>query len=438
MKKGISLAVSILTAVLNFMPVLCVQLGVLALFEMQKTPWPAFLFALLPVCLLVTGSRTGNPAVFLGVTAAAAAVTWLLSAGPAQKVVYLGTLAVCAVIVILNRLDLFMEGSRAPADGGEKAGLQPVTYAVILLCYFIVNRQGGTQGAAGFVLEAYQALAAAEALLYFGYLFLSGFDRCMTADKAAAARQKQVFLTGGFLNLAFLAAAGVILLFSSQLTVPGGVMTGAGGALYAFMSWLVKLIPGSYGKPEDGVSAQPDSFGIASTNTIPPWMEAVLQFTAKAVAAVVCLLVLWLLFRLLRILWQAFIRRAPGSAKEGELFYRDETEDLRREDRKQKKESLPAFARTPEQKIRKTYYRAMLEAKKRFQRERDKEKEAAFLTALQRATVRELGAYFPAGVYGRLAGLYEKARYSGGACSTEDAAAAKRAAKELRAQAVSH
>lgn len=291
-------------------------------------------------------------------------------------------------------------------------------------------------------------------LLFFFNIYLRNVERFICFNQAGNARipVRQMLRQGGGMTAGF----GVITVLLLGISTNGSLLLSLTEKLKAAGLWLLRglflLLSFLFGLSKEGEEAPAERlpserqvFEAVEAVEQPLWAEILEKVVSFFVLALLCALIFWGLYRLVLFAVSRF--HAKRRSEEGKA---EETEEIRekleRGRRGKKRErSLPFFAGTPAERIRKSFVRSIRHTecfrspggetgRKRNQESRSREeweRIARGLTARQLGDVTGLAEGQSREAFSELTELYEKARY-GKDCTKEEAKRAEQAAAMLR------
>ena len=446
--------VELVEILLNFLPVFFVETALFSAFApLQSTaeggvfpaasPCAQLLLVLVPLCFWLIRTYASH---FWGFVLLHAAVcglaVWLLGSNLPQRVVF----GLFAGIYLLISFRIRFQERRE-----EEGLLGPIAAAIAGAGAFFLCAYLGDGAACGRILKA----ALLYAFLFFVDTYLRNLDRFVQFNKSSNAHipVRKMLMRGGGLT----AGCSLFVVVLLALGTEQRLMEELGRALGDALLWLAKgigrlisAILNLFGS-EEGEEAVAESvaavqqFAAAEAAEYPLWMDILLQLIQYLILIVSAAALVFVLYQLIA----AAVRRFyEGKTKRPEPGQKEEEirETLRMEKKSRRKEdSTPLLARTPEEKIRRSFVKAVQrmprfrdpEGPGQGKRKRDIWKKDARERLVYGKTARELMFLLDnegqteekKAAFWELAGLYEKARYGPGSCSGEDA----RRAEDCRA-----
>ena len=447
--------VELLEILLNFLTVFFAETALFSAFEPLgsaleaegaaaasaafRAPSPAaqLLFLVVPVCFWLIRILASRFWLFVLLHAGVflAAVFCLGTNGLSQ-----GVFALLAGIYLLVSFRIRLQEQREEEGLMGPAAALTAALAAIFLCAYL-----GDGAACGRILNA----SLAYAFFFFLDTYLRNLQRFVQFNRASNAHipVRRMLAQGGGLA----AGSSLLAVLLLALGVNQSFMDRAGELLKGFLLWAVKGILrligavlslfGSEGGEQEAVGqeAAVGQLMLAEAKEQPVWLEILYQVIQYLLLGAAFLLLCFLLYKAVSALVRRFYEGKKERQPEGEKT-QEIRESLRTERRKKdRKGSLGLFGRTPEEKIRRSFIRAV-QKQKRFRnpdgrpggaKGKDLWRKDARENLVRGKTARELAFLFPdqgQETFARLARLYEKARYGGAdaagrekaACGAED------------------
>ncbi len=340
-------------------------------------------------------------------------------------------------IILLLIASLFAAGSftrRVKSDKREmEAVLPPVAAGIFWALYLIDQGQGA--GALGRVL-LYGMIGYTA--VYFVYFFLKQFLHYIDVNNRTTENipVDHVFYSAAGLAGVFVFAMTAVTAAVSNKELMDRLGVGLRELLVKGISFLFSLLPRGDIKIDvtdnvgGGIRIE-EMPGTAPEKSL--FMEIIDLLLCTAAVIIFVLVAVKLIISVVSEIRNGFAGKKRQRQIESGI-YDDRVENLKKEKKEQKKEKTGSLQRriekliSPEEKIRRIYRRT-LEKSIGFG---EKEKKALLL---QKATARECCMeFFPErrGEAAAFAGLYEKARYGEGLCSSGDVGEAKRLSRKLQ------
>ena len=452
--------VELLEIFLNFLTVFCVETALFSAFEPLgsalgeegalgegaaagyaafSAPSAAVQFLLLtvPVCFWLVRIFASRFWLFILLHAVIfGAAVFGLGANDLQQAIFGVISGIYLIVSLRSRLQ---EQREEEGLMGPAAALTAALAAIFLCAYL------GDGAACGRILNA----SLAYAFFFFLDTYLRNLQRFVQFNRASNAHipVRRMLAQGGGLA----AGSSLLAVLLLALGVNQSFMDRAGELLKGFLLWAVKGILrligavlslfGSEGGEQEAVGqeAAVGQLMLAEAKEQPVWLEILYQVIQYLLLGAAFLLLCFLLYKAVSALVRRFYEGKKERQPEGEKT-QEIRESLRTERRKKdRKGSLGLFGRTPEEKIRRSFIRAV-QKQKRFRnpdgrpggaKGKDLWRKDARENLVRGKTARELAFLFPdqgQETFARLARLYEKARYGGAdaagrekaACGAED------------------
>lgn len=401
------IAENCLAELLNYMVVLGAQLLLLAGFSAgEPMIWRLLLQAGIPLFYYFLREKCNSiPLFFILHILPVCASYFLPGAGAPEKIILvLGALAF-AVLSLSKRV--------FSKEKGMEAANPIVVIGLFLVFYlFDMAQMGGNAGRYFFEMSVFFAVG------YFLYYY---FNRAGTFLKISnmyieGVPVKKVLLSAFGMVFGFSAAAFVLINLLTNRAWLDGITGWIGRFVHKALSALVTYVPETEAPIEDVLFAKVEYTDFGISQEASEW-----GMLADIILKAVCGLLFLAFLIFLVVSAVRFIGMAFGIKKKKESF-RDVTEEDRieklgrREKKKSETREWRIFGGTPEQKIRKLYYKTMLRKHSMLKEEHTKK-------LLKTGTARECCQTMfedEAALPEQFAQIYEKARYSQEGCSAGD------------------
>ena len=420
MEKRLQTVAEMLEIGLNFLPVICLETMVCAVFKQADAP---FLFSCLPICLpfLFYAARRGmekSLLLFLGVhLAAAAGLVWVAGRFPMPalwQTVYL------ALAVGYGVRSLRIRVTSATDGEGEIGPMGAAFFA--LTAFFVCSYVHSQTGCGRIVRLCFVWIGG-----YLVKLYLIHFIRYLALNRNSAGTIPQKSIFGmGMVAVGGYGCFSVLTLILCTRTALIPMLTElVKSGLLALLRGIVRLLS-LFGKEqapetvlEAGQPAAQEALLMADAAETPLWVRITEQILMAAVLLFVLAGAAALFVGLLRLILQGFYGRQREKKKIVSQEYLEEQQRLEG-DRRTRKRRLPPVGGTPAQRVRRAFQRAVRRSM------------APGTAGSREKTARELTAAFrPDGGWDALLGLYERARYSDAVISREEARAADKLSRQI-------
>lgn len=441
-----------LEILMNFLAVFCAETAVFALFPVMEAamegslPVPSLVrqaaLVTVPFLFWQIRERAEHFWCFVGghvLVAAAAAL--LLGQTPFQRFTF-GVFAAGYLIrsfyARFANKDEWGNVEKAPRTEETRVGVVAAAVAgtgAFVLCAYLGNEEGCAR---------IWRVALVFVFLFFVDAYLQNLERFVQFNRTSNAHipVRRMLLQGGGLTAGFGLFAVVILGIGTNNALMERITAG----VKRIGLWLIQVIgraiafllsffkgEGETGAVEQQAFVQPE-FGVQEVTEQPFWLEILEQVVEYLILAGLAVFLCYLAYRLVA----AAIRRfyeSRGAIEEERGETLEIRENLAAERRKSRREKgLPFLARTPEERIRKCYRRAVQRTerfrnpegnpgggrKKDIWRREAQEKLVWGRTARQIGEATGLTEGERARDFWKLVSLYEKARYGTG-CTVEEA-----------------
>lgn len=287
-------------------------------------------------------------------------------------------------------------------------------------------------------------IALIYTFFFFLYTYLGQLQRFVRFNRSSNSHipVERMLLQGGGLTAACSLSA-VLLLGAGA---GGSVVAGLGAALKEAALWAARIVLGLISRilglfegggeetVQEAAGATAPMMGMAEAEPTPLWLDILLRAVEYLILAAAVGAVAYCLYKLAEeMLRRFYMKRGEKEEWNGQAL---ETRERLQKTRVTYKEKMriPFLARTPEEKIRRSFIRAVYrtgryrnpEGKTERTRAGRQQAEEARAALLEGKTARELGMLWDGEAdnvreaVGKLTELYEKARYEGG-CDGSDA-----------------
>lgn len=407
MESRMKLLADILEIILNFLVVMCVEAAADAAVGSLLTPEQAPLYALvLPVLapLLFYGARrlAKNLPLFLSIHLLGIAALFYLAGFFPAAVLWRTVYLAVGILYAIHSVRVRLTGKED--NEGE---LGPVFAGVIAAAAFLLCSYAGSDGNCARILWI--------ALFWLpGYWIKDYLDNFLSyvklSRRTAGAMPEKKILQGGMTMVGIYGGFSFVLLAvcsrTSFVTWLSDLVRKAGyGLLRLFFGFLEKFEREPEGPPAvsetaDGMMEMTLLENVEEPSVVAQILEQVLVVivTVFLIAGAVVLLI-----QAVRFVVRSFYGRKTGKKERKEEGFVEEEERLK-EPENRRKGRLPVIGGTPAQRVRKIFKRTVLEVWG--------EKEAKQLTAKTARELETLCAGQNGEAWRKLAGLYERARYT--------------------------